>query len=191
MNSASFGERGGSVARVVGGSVRVGCPGAPGCTTTGGALESACCAQTGSAKKHVRAPATISPLRDAAALITDRREDMLASEKTLMNSILLRYSLINAVASIKGLVLHVTCAVVIHAAVIKPINLVAFVFSVVVSLISFICISRGVLQPEWMKLHTVFFLGLRSYNLSLYGRQQNNIRVQNVTDSKVRSDSAR
>jgi hypothetical protein len=44
MNSTSFGERGGSVARVVGGSVREGSPGAPGCTTTGGNLESACCA---------------------------------------------------------------------------------------------------------------------------------------------------
>jgi hypothetical protein len=37
MNSTSFGERGGSVALVDGGSVRVGWPGEPGCTTTGGA----------------------------------------------------------------------------------------------------------------------------------------------------------
>jgi len=72
INSTSFGERGGNVALVDGGSVRVGWPGAPGCTTTGGALESACCAQTGSDKKHVRAPAAISLLRDAATLITDR-----------------------------------------------------------------------------------------------------------------------
>jgi hypothetical protein len=72
MNSTSFGERGGSVALVDGGSVRVGWPGAPGCTTTGGALESACCAQTGSAKKHVSAPAAISPLRGARALMADR-----------------------------------------------------------------------------------------------------------------------
>jgi hypothetical protein len=71
MNSTFFGERGGSFALVDGGSVRVGCPGAPGCTTIGG-LESACCAQTGSDKKHVRAPAVMSPLRDATTLITDR-----------------------------------------------------------------------------------------------------------------------
>jgi len=71
MNSTSFDERGGSFALVDGGSVRVGCPGAPGCTTTGGALESACCAQTGSTKKHVRATAAKIPLRDAATLITD------------------------------------------------------------------------------------------------------------------------
>jgi len=72
MNSTSFGERGGSVARVDGGSARVGWPGAPGCTTTGGALESACCAQTGSDKKHVRAPAAIIPLRGARTPMTDR-----------------------------------------------------------------------------------------------------------------------
>jgi len=54
MNSTSFGERGGSVALVDGGSVRVGWPGAPGCTTTGGAGDSACCAQTGSDKEYVR-----------------------------------------------------------------------------------------------------------------------------------------
>jgi hypothetical protein len=72
MNSTSFGERGGSVALVDGGSVLVGWPGAPGCTTTGGAFESACCAQTGCDKKHVRAPAATRPLRGAAILMTDR-----------------------------------------------------------------------------------------------------------------------
>jgi hypothetical protein len=72
MNSTSFGERGGSVALVDGGSVRVGWPGAPGCTTTGGAGDSACCAQTGSDKKHVRTPAAISLLRGAATQMTDR-----------------------------------------------------------------------------------------------------------------------
>jgi len=72
MNSTSFGERGGSVALVDDGSVRVGCPGAPGCTTTGGAGDSACCAQTGGDKKHARATAAISPLRGARTLMTDR-----------------------------------------------------------------------------------------------------------------------
>src|SRR5262249_35026491 len=45
MNCTSAGETGGSVARVVGGRVRVGFPGAPGWTTTGfdGV---ACCAKT-------------------------------------------------------------------------------------------------------------------------------------------------
>jgi len=72
MNSTSFRERGGSRALVVGGSVWVGWPGAPGCTTTGGAGESGCCAQTGNDKKHIKAPAAMSPLRDAATLIADR-----------------------------------------------------------------------------------------------------------------------
>jgi hypothetical protein len=72
MNSTSLGERGGRVALVDGGNVRVGRPGAPGCTTTGGDLESACCAQSGSDKRHVRAPAAMSPLRAAATRMTDR-----------------------------------------------------------------------------------------------------------------------
>ncbi|MDQ6651977.1 MAG: hypothetical protein M3Y84_04445 [Acidobacteriota bacterium] len=72
MNSTSFGERGGSRALVDGGSFWVGWPGAPGCTTTGGAGDSACCAQTGSDKKHARAPAAINPLRGAATLMADR-----------------------------------------------------------------------------------------------------------------------
>jgi hypothetical protein len=71
MNSTSFAERGGSVALVEGGSLRVGCPGAPGCTTTGGAFEPACRAQTGSDKRHARAQAATSALRDAETLNTD------------------------------------------------------------------------------------------------------------------------
>jgi hypothetical protein len=73
MNSASFGERGGSIALVVGGSVRVGWPGEPGCTITGGDdLESDCWPQIGSDKKHVSATAANSPPRGAATRITDR-----------------------------------------------------------------------------------------------------------------------
>jgi hypothetical protein len=52
MNCTSAGERDGSVALVDGGSVRVGWPGAPGCTTTGLA-GSACCAQTGSENRTI------------------------------------------------------------------------------------------------------------------------------------------
>src|SRR5579863_2201418 len=44
INSTSAGDRGGSVARVEDGSVLLGAPGAPGCTTTGFAT-SACWAQ--------------------------------------------------------------------------------------------------------------------------------------------------
>src|SRR5205823_3255066 len=69
INSTSFGECGGSVALVDGGSVRVGWPGAPGCTTTGVA-GSACCAHTGSEHKPARVTAT-SPLRHAPPRITD------------------------------------------------------------------------------------------------------------------------
>ena len=47
------------MARVEGGSVRVGWPGAPGWTTTGVA-GSPCCAETDSDNKHARAPAAKS-----------------------------------------------------------------------------------------------------------------------------------
>ena len=70
MNSTSFGESGVSVARVEGGSVRVGWPGGPGCTMTG-VLGSACCAETESDKKHPRVPAAKNPLRNTGTLITD------------------------------------------------------------------------------------------------------------------------
>src|SRR6266446_3371528 len=69
MNRTSADERGGSVALVDGGSVRVGWPGAPGCTTIGVA-ESVCCAQTGRVNNPARVLADISPLRHA--FITDR-----------------------------------------------------------------------------------------------------------------------
>jgi hypothetical protein len=74
MNSTSFGERGGSVALAEGGSVLVGRPGAPGCTTTGGALGwDCCCAQIGGDKKHVRTTADASHLlRDAASSVAER-----------------------------------------------------------------------------------------------------------------------
>jgi len=71
MNSTSFGERGGSVALVDGGSVRVGWPGAPGCTTTGVA-GSACCAKTGSENKPARVLAVINPPRKVVIPISDR-----------------------------------------------------------------------------------------------------------------------
>jgi len=69
MNSTSFGERGGRMARVDDGNVWVGWPGAPGCTTTGVA-GLVCCAQTGSEQKQ-RVVAAISPLRNAPPAIAD------------------------------------------------------------------------------------------------------------------------
>lgn len=51
MNCVSAGECGGNVARVEGGSVRVGWPGAPGWTTTG-----VCCADKGVSKAAARSP---------------------------------------------------------------------------------------------------------------------------------------
>jgi hypothetical protein len=69
MNCTSAGERGGSVALVDDGSVRVGWPGAPGCTTTG-VVGLACCAQTGSENNPERLAAAISPLRHAKVFIT-------------------------------------------------------------------------------------------------------------------------
>src|ERR1044072_203405 len=61
MNCTSAGEGGGSVALVEDGSVRVGSPGAPGCTTTG-PEESACCAQTDNDDNAASRHAMIRPL---------------------------------------------------------------------------------------------------------------------------------
>lgn len=62
MNRTSAGERGGSVALVEGGSVRVGWPGAPGWTTTGVA-DSDCCAETMSENRPAIVLTTMRPLR--------------------------------------------------------------------------------------------------------------------------------
>src|SRR5574341_351440 len=70
INSTSLGEPGGSVARVDAGSVLVGCPGAPGCTTTG-ALDSFCWAQTGSADRQVSIPIVISKFGRLTSFTTD------------------------------------------------------------------------------------------------------------------------
>ena len=58
------------MARVDDGSVCVGWPGAPGCTTTGVA-GLVCCAQTGSEYEPAMATAAISPLRNAPPTIAD------------------------------------------------------------------------------------------------------------------------
>lgn len=71
MNFTSAGEVGGNVALVDGVNVRVGLPGAPGCTTTGGG-GSVCWAKTASENKPARWVATIIPLRNAATALTDR-----------------------------------------------------------------------------------------------------------------------
>jgi len=55
MNCTSAGETGGNVGRVSGGNVFVGCPGAPGWTTTG----CASCAETERGNKHARAQPAI------------------------------------------------------------------------------------------------------------------------------------
>src|SRR5271168_4120253 len=55
MNSASACDCGGKAALVEGGSVLLGFPGAPGCTTTGGGAESACCALAPMENKPARA----------------------------------------------------------------------------------------------------------------------------------------
>jgi hypothetical protein len=62
MNRVSAGECGGNVARVDGGNVRVGWPGAPGWTTTG-----VCCAAKGVSIEMAK-----SPLCHHGTLITDR-----------------------------------------------------------------------------------------------------------------------
>src|ERR1700722_12571401 len=60
MNATSAGESLGKVGRVDGGSVLLGCPGAPGCTTTGGDADPACWADAGSVSKPSRATAAMT-----------------------------------------------------------------------------------------------------------------------------------
>jgi len=74
MNCTFAGEVGGSVARVDGGNVRVGSPGAPGWTTTG-AGGADCCAESSENNPAIPAipaiiAAAISQLRHLATLIT-------------------------------------------------------------------------------------------------------------------------
>jgi len=71
MNCTSAGESGGSVALVVAGNVRVGWPGAPGCTMTG-AVRSLCWAHTGKAEA-VKVMTIISPRRHLATALNERR----------------------------------------------------------------------------------------------------------------------
>src|SRR5580700_3261275 len=56
MNATSAGDCGGRVARVDDGSILLGAPGAPGCTTTGFA-GSVCCARATGPKKTAKTPA--------------------------------------------------------------------------------------------------------------------------------------
>src|SRR6266550_2691584 len=85
MNRVSAVERGGSVALVDGGSVRVGWPGAPGWTTTGVA-GSPVCAQTGSENNPASVLAAINPLRHAETFITDRSLRSLLARKVLIGA---------------------------------------------------------------------------------------------------------
>ena len=68
MNSTSFADKGGRLARVDEGKVRVGCPGAPGCTTTG--LDDCACVQTEIANKRAIVKVAKGKLRQA--VITER-----------------------------------------------------------------------------------------------------------------------
>jgi len=63
MNSTSFAELGGSLAVVEAGRTLLGCPGAPGCTTTGG-LGSGCCAEIEIDKKTANETETKMPVND-------------------------------------------------------------------------------------------------------------------------------
>ena|SRR6266536_749690 len=92
INSTFFGEAGGNVALVDGDRVRVGSPGAPGCTMTGDA-GSACCAQTGRESEAVRVLATIRPPRHTVTISADlrlglplRRRDFISLESQSLNA---------------------------------------------------------------------------------------------------------
>src|SRR5688572_15034551 len=86
MNCTSASECGGNVGLVEGGNVRVGWPGAPGCTITGGL---ACCAKTGSDNRHARVAAGKSPFRHIAKHFIDLEcssmEDFTLSQKRRQN----------------------------------------------------------------------------------------------------------
>src|SRR5437016_3661674 len=73
MNSTSACERGGSVAFIDGGSVLVGLPGAPGCTTAGLA-ESFCCASTAKDKTPAK-PRSARRRRTGAVTFTTGSQD--------------------------------------------------------------------------------------------------------------------
>src|SRR5947209_1652365 len=59
MNSTSACDRGGSLAVVEGGSFFVGCPGAPGCTTTGGGPLCRACTAAGAFTAKIKTSASV------------------------------------------------------------------------------------------------------------------------------------
>src|SRR5687768_4014668 len=71
MNRTSAGDRGGRVALVEGGNLRVGWPGAPGCTTTG-AEGLVCCAQTRTDNEPASMPTSRSNPRQIDILINEK-----------------------------------------------------------------------------------------------------------------------
>src|SRR5438445_11385878 len=94
MNSTSACDRGGSVALVDGGSVLLGLPGAPGCTTTGVA-ESVCCAHAGEARRPVgtlvassRPHKTADPLREWSFRLRQKRSSLHFRESLNIFSVL-------------------------------------------------------------------------------------------------------
>src|ERR1700690_1094944 len=70
VNSTSACDNGGSVAFVDDGSVLLGLPGAPGCTTTGGVADSLCCARAGAQRKAAALAASSMPHSTTDALAT-------------------------------------------------------------------------------------------------------------------------
>jgi len=71
MNSTSACDRGGKVALDVGGSVLLGFPGAPGCTTTGDFAESACCTRAADEQNAAKPLVVISRTSGTATSRTD------------------------------------------------------------------------------------------------------------------------
>jgi len=84
MKRTSASERGGRVALVEEGSVRVGWPGAPGWTTTGIA-GAACFAHTGSENKPARIQPAIRPLLRTETFINIRSLRQLFAGKVLID----------------------------------------------------------------------------------------------------------
>src|SRR6266478_10092695 len=86
MNSTSACDRGGSLARVEGGSILLGLPGAPGCTTTGGA-GSVCCARITEERNPGKKKKTAAMLAPASSRIRAPDRTRRAALNTALNII--------------------------------------------------------------------------------------------------------
>src|SRR5271169_583458 len=89
MKSTSACDRGGRVPFVEDGSVLLGCPGAPGCTTTGGA-EPLCCARESGKNEPTRAFAAMSMPSNAALRLAESGPRLRQKQENLVSGMWMR-----------------------------------------------------------------------------------------------------